>query len=127
MVFSSLQLIVKDADLLLMSSCPQSRTSSLPRCEYSHTRQIDIPHARIGLIIDHRNTDIRLSDGLWLHRRVRQLFFMLFITLHVVDFLAAWGTQTSREVLAPSQMPSACPLCTWPTSSIPRRRAPLYL
>ena len=42
-------------------------------------RQLDIPHACTGLINDHCNTDVHLSDELWLlHRRVRQFFFTAF-------------------------------------------------
>src|SRR6266850_1355197 len=105
---------------------PASNVSPLPLCP--PTPNIDVRIAHADSNVDNCNTDIHLSDRLWLFRGyVRRSFITLFIVHTEVNVLLAWWTRTSKEVVAPSRMPSGCPSCTCPTSNTPRRKVPLYV
>ena len=71
---------------------------------------IDILDAWGDKHLDHGDTDIQVSNGLYLlHRHVRRRFFTFVMTLNVVDDLIAW-TRSSKEVVARPQvgMPGRC-------------------
>jgi hypothetical protein len=71
---------------------------------------IDIHDAWDDKLLDHGDTDIQVSNGLYLlHRHVRGCFFTFVMTLNVVDDLIAW-TRSSKEVVAQPQlaMPGGC-------------------
>jgi hypothetical protein len=65
---------------------------------------IDIHAAWDDKLLDHGDTDIQVSNGLYLHHRpVRRRFFTFVMTLNVVDDLIAW-TRSSKEVVAQPQL-----------------------
>ncbi len=65
---------------------------------------IDIHDAWDDKLLDHGDTDIQVSNGLYLlHRHVRRCFFTFVMTLNVVDDLIAW-TRSSKEVVAQPQL-----------------------